>query len=46
MTNSPKLFRVTLEVADLERASVLYSELFGQEGRRHSGARHYFDAVA
>ena len=30
-------------VADLERASALYAELFGQEGRRLPGARHYFD---
>ena len=33
----PKLFRVTLEVADLEQASALYAELFGQEGRRLPG---------
>jgi catechol 2,3-dioxygenase-like lactoylglutathione lyase family enzyme len=43
MTDSPKLFRVILEVADLEQASALYAELFGQKGRRLPGARHYFD---
>ena len=43
MTDSPKLFRVILEVADLEQASALYAELFGQEGRRLPGARQYFD---
>ena len=43
MTDSPKLFRVILEVADLEQASALYAELLGQEGRRLPGARHYFD---
>jgi catechol 2,3-dioxygenase-like lactoylglutathione lyase family enzyme len=43
MSDSPKLFRVTLEVADLERATQLYAELFGQDGQRHPGARHYFD---
>jgi predicted enzyme related to lactoylglutathione lyase len=43
MTDSPKLFRVTLEVADLEQASALYAELFSQAGRRLPGARQYFD---
>ncbi len=44
MTDSPKLFRVILEVGDLEQATPLYAEIFGQEGRRHPGARHYFDS--
>jgi predicted enzyme related to lactoylglutathione lyase len=43
MSDSPKLFRVTLEVADLERATQLYAALFGLDGRRYPGARHYFD---
>ena len=43
MSHSPKLFRVTLEVADLERATQLYAALFGLEGQRYPGARHYFD---
>jgi len=43
MSDSPKLFRVTLEVADLERATQLYAALFGLDGQRHPGARHYFD---
>ena len=43
MSDSPKLFRVTLEVADLERATQLYAALFGVEGQRYPGARHYFD---
>lgn len=43
MSDSPKLFRVTLEVADLERATQLYAALFGVDGQRHPGARHYFD---
>ena len=42
MSDSPTLFRVTLEVADLETATQLYAELFGQSGTRHPGARHYF----
>src|SRR5207237_4359953 len=43
MSEAPKLFRVMLEVADLERATQLYAALFGVEGQRHPGARHYFD---
>ncbi len=43
MSDSPTLFRVTLEVADLEMATQLYADLFGQSGTRHPGARHYFD---
>ena len=43
MGDSPKLFRVTLEVADLERATQLYAALFGLDGQRYPGARHYFD---
>jgi hypothetical protein len=43
MRDSPKLFRVTLEVADLERATQLYAALFGLDGQRYPGARHYFD---
>ena len=43
MSDTPKLFRVTLEVADLERATQLYAALFGQAGQRYPGARHYFD---
>ena len=35
MTDSAKLFRVTLEVADLELATELYADLFGQQGERH-----------
>ena len=43
MSDSPRLFRVTLEVADLERATQLYAALFGLDGQRYPGARHYFD---
>jgi catechol 2,3-dioxygenase-like lactoylglutathione lyase family enzyme len=39
----PKLFRVTVEVGDLDRATELYRDLFGDDGERHRGARHYFD---
>jgi catechol 2,3-dioxygenase-like lactoylglutathione lyase family enzyme len=43
VNDAPKLFRVTLEVADLELATQIYADLFGIEGERHPGARHYFD---
>jgi catechol 2,3-dioxygenase-like lactoylglutathione lyase family enzyme len=38
-----KIFRVTLEVADLERAAAFYAQLLDAPGKRHPGARHYFD---
>jgi catechol 2,3-dioxygenase-like lactoylglutathione lyase family enzyme len=41
--NAPKLFRVTIEVSDLEKATTLYSDLLGTPGKRHPGARHYYD---
>ena len=43
MTTAPKLFRVTIEVSDLEAATALYRTLLGTEGERKPGARHYFD---
>jgi catechol 2,3-dioxygenase-like lactoylglutathione lyase family enzyme len=43
MNDVPKVFRVTLEVADLEAAAQLYADLLGHAGQRHPGARHYFD---
>jgi predicted enzyme related to lactoylglutathione lyase len=43
MTDIPKLFRVTIEVANLDEAATFYAKLFSTEGKRHPGARHYFD---
>ena len=43
MTEAPRLFRVTLEVSNLDQAAQLYSELFATPGKRHPGARHYYD---
>ena len=43
MTAPPTLFRIPLEVSDLEAATELYRDLFGIAGTRHPGARHYFD---
>jgi catechol 2,3-dioxygenase-like lactoylglutathione lyase family enzyme len=41
--NMLKIFRVTLEVANLDAASAFYAKLLGTEGKRHPGSRHYFD---
>jgi len=41
--STPKIFRVTVEVGDLEAAARFYAELLGTAGKRHPGARHYFD---
>src|SRR5712692_996909 len=43
MADVPRLFRVILQVSDLDKAAVFYSKLLGAEGRRIPGARHYFD---
>jgi catechol 2,3-dioxygenase-like lactoylglutathione lyase family enzyme len=43
MTEPAKLFRVTVEVANLDQAAQIYTELLGTPGKRHPGARHYFD---
>jgi catechol 2,3-dioxygenase-like lactoylglutathione lyase family enzyme len=39
----PTLFRVIIEVGNLEEAARFYQTLFGIDGQRHPGARHYFD---
>ena len=38
-----KIFRVTMEVSDLDAAAKFYSQLLGDDGTRHPGARHYFN---
>ena len=43
MSDTPKLFRVMLEVADLEKAVAFYAKLLGLEGRMQRGSRAYFD---
>src|SRR5260370_39300085 len=42
-TDTPKIFRVTLEVSNIDEAAAFYAKLLGTEGKRHPGARHYFD---
>ena len=40
---SPKLFRVILQVSDIEAAARFYSQILGLEGQRVSPGRHYFN---
>lgn len=42
----PALFRINVEVSDLDRAEAFYETLFGVQGRRQAGARVYFDCGA
>ncbi len=44
MTDTPRLFRLNLEVRALEAARDFYAELLGQEGRIQMGQRFYLDA--
>jgi predicted enzyme related to lactoylglutathione lyase len=39
---TPRLYRVILPVADIERAATFYGTVFGEPGRRVSPGRHYF----
>jgi predicted enzyme related to lactoylglutathione lyase len=41
--STPKIFRVTFEVANLDEAASFYAKLLDTPGKRHPGARHYFD---
>lgn len=44
ITMVPKLFRVALQVADLDQAANFYAQLLDDPGIRiHRGSRHYFD---
>jgi catechol 2,3-dioxygenase-like lactoylglutathione lyase family enzyme len=40
---SLKIFRITIEVTDLDKAAAFYAELLGTPGKRHPGSREYFD---
>ena len=42
-SSSPKIFRITIEVSNLDEAADFYTELLGEPGKRHPGARHYFN---
>ena len=40
----PSMFRLDVQVADLDEALETYGRLFGQVGRKAAGMRCYFDA--
>ena len=40
---TPKLFRVILQVCDLDRAASFYEAVLAIKGKRVSPGRHYFD---
>jgi predicted enzyme related to lactoylglutathione lyase len=40
---NPRLFRLLLEVSNLEAAVAFYASLLGVSGRTVRGGRHYFD---
>ncbi|HSE20356.1 MAG TPA: VOC family protein [Pyrinomonadaceae bacterium] len=39
----PSLFRLNIEVGDLDHAAEFYGRLFGLEGRKQAGSRCYFN---
>jgi predicted enzyme related to lactoylglutathione lyase len=40
----PSLFRINIEVGNLDEAERFYGSLLGQDGRRQAGSRVYFNA--
>ena len=44
MSETPRLFRLNVEVGEIDRAAAFYAALLGQEGRPQAGSRCYFDA--
>ena len=45
-SDTPRLFRLNVEVGDVDRAAAFYSELLGLEARPQMGARVYLSAGA
>ena len=43
MADVPNLYRVILQVSDLDKAAQFYANLLGTKGRRIGGGRHYLD---
>ena len=43
MADIPNLFRVIVQVSDLDKAADFYAKLLGVTGRSVRGGRHYFD---
>jgi len=45
-SDAPSLFRINIEVGNLDEAERFYGSLLDQKGRRQAGSRVYFDAGA
>jgi predicted enzyme related to lactoylglutathione lyase len=45
-SDTPRLFRLNVEVGDIDRAAAFYSELLGLEARPQMGSRVYLKAGA
>jgi catechol 2,3-dioxygenase-like lactoylglutathione lyase family enzyme len=45
-SDTPRLFRINVEVGDIDRAAIFYSALLGLEARPQMGARVYLNAGA
>lgn len=43
MSAAPRIFRITIEVSSLDEAAAFYGKLLDEPGKRHPGARHYFN---
>ncbi len=43
-SDMPRLFRLNVEVGDIDRAAAFYAELLGLEARPQMGSRVYVDA--
>src|SRR5262249_13993363 len=43
-SDTPSLFRLNIEVGDLDKADAFYARLLGLEGRKQAGSRVYFQA--
>ena len=43
-SDTPRLFRLNVEVGDIDRAASFYAELLGLEGRPQMGSRVYLNA--
>jgi predicted enzyme related to lactoylglutathione lyase len=42
MSNVPRLYRVVIQVSDIDRAAEFYTRLLGVSGKRVAKGRHYF----
>jgi catechol 2,3-dioxygenase-like lactoylglutathione lyase family enzyme len=43
MSDTPNIYRIVIQVSDMQRCVAFYTELLGIDGRDLRGTRHYFD---